>query len=102
MDEAKKTTRELALELVDRLIDLETQRDAAAGLLLFARDKDTNQPLDWRPLVRTHCYDGEIIRGTVAHKYEPLKEYLLASEPDCPEVLSRLLSGPVSPVWERP
>ena len=52
MYEAKKTNRELALGLITRLIDLETERDSAAGLLLYARDKDTNQPLDWRPLVR--------------------------------------------------
>jgi hypothetical protein len=100
--EGQKTNRELALDLLQRLIALETERNSMAWILQFARDPQTQQPLDWRALVRKDFSEGETTQDSVLERYAQLRESLIATQSDCPNALPLLLSVCVERVWEKP
>lgn len=94
--------RELALELLQRLIDLETERSSMAWILEFAKDPQTQQPVDWRSILRKDFSEGEVIRDGVLERYAQVRKSLLAAKPDCPDALSLLLSVSACRAWEQP
>ena len=85
---ADLNNRDLALVLLDRLADFETERIAMANLLDFARYPDTNRPLDWRPMVQASR--SEKLRGIAYARYAEIERTLQDSTSDCPNALSLL------------
>jgi hypothetical protein len=82
------TNKELVLVLLNRLIDLEVERIAMAGLLQLARVPKTGLPLDWHLEVRaTH---DQIFRDIVSGKYVETRQAIQESTPDCSNALSLL------------
>jgi hypothetical protein len=82
--------RELALLLLDRLIDLELERIAMANLLNFARVPESGLPLEWRPMVQAS--HDQMLRDIVSGKYAETRRAILDSTTDCPNALSLLES----------
>jgi hypothetical protein len=95
----EKPNRELALELLQRLIDLEAERLAMAGILILAKTQD-GQPLDWKNIVKSDCGPFGKSRDIVRRNFAKLEEQLQSSTPDCADALSLLGSIPSNPIWE--
>lgn len=92
----------LLLELVHRLILLESERNAALAFLLDCRDGQGHS-VDWPSRIKIASGEGSLgIRKTIALKYELLEEYLRGSECDCLTALSHLVSIPVDQVSDNP
>ena len=84
------TQKELALVLFNRLIDLEVEQVAMAGVL-DSRLQPDSQIQPWRPKVRT-LRESKTLRDTARAKYEHIEQSLLASTDECPGALSLLVS----------
>jgi hypothetical protein len=95
-----KTNRELAIDLLTRLIDLECERNAMAAILATVTVGPDHRPLDWKSSVQGHCHQGEIVRDAIEYRYAAIKESLRSSSPDCPDALSLLLKVSVDRVWK--
>jgi len=100
MDESKKTNRALALELLDRLVAFEIEREAMVQLLNWCLDTDTGKPLDWAPKVEKNCKDDSI-QDSVRSRYAAIKQQMQGATSDCPDALSLLASISVNPVWKK-
>jgi hypothetical protein len=95
-----ETTKKLVLALIDRLIDLETERIAMAGILQNVKTQ-YSLPLDWRSEVRSHCYPEEIIRGAAVEKYAQLRQSVFGCASDT-QTVSVLELIPKDRAWEMP
>ena len=97
---SEKTNRDLALDLLDRLIDLECERNAMAAILNTVTVGPERQPLIWKSDIQNHCEDNQPVRDAIAYRYAAIKESLRSSTPDCPNALSLLLKVSVDRVWK--
>jgi hypothetical protein len=84
-----KTNQELALALLHKLVDLETERLAMEAVLNSCRDIDTRQLLNWRPAVEKCRY--QIAQDNPVTKYSDIEHALSVATPESPEALSLLL-----------
>ena len=91
MDSAGLTNKQLAIVLLNRLIDLDVERIAMANILDFVRDPVSAQPLDWRPTV--WASHDQILRDIVSGKYAETLRAMQDSTSDCPDALSLLESA---------
>lgn len=83
------TNKDLALIILKRLIDLETQQTAMRGILDNCKNVDTRELLDWRPMVRR---ESSTLREMIHARYADIERKVLASKSDCPDALSLLES----------
>jgi hypothetical protein len=95
-----KTNRELAIDLLNRLIDLECERNAMAAILKTVTVGPDHRPIDWKSDVQSLCNVNRTIRDAIDHRYAEIKESLRSSSPDCPDALSLLLRVSVDRVWK--
>jgi hypothetical protein len=88
----KQTNKELALILLQRLIDLEVEINVMADLLNRCWDTEKGQGLNWRSFVEKARENSEITDAIVS-KYAQVKEQMQASTSECPDALSLLESA---------
>jgi hypothetical protein len=86
------TNKEMALLLLQRLIDLEVEINVMAELLSRFWDKEKFQAFPWRQWVNEARETSEITDAIVS-KYAQLKEQMQASTSECPDALSLLVSA---------
>jgi hypothetical protein len=101
MDDVPTAANSLLQTLIERLILLEAERNAALGYLLDCVNRN-GEKVDWPYWIRSLSNEDAPIRVDVAGKYAPLKEYLRESDCDYLEGLSRLVSVSVDRVSDNP
>jgi hypothetical protein len=82
------TDQERALVILDRLVELETERALMADLLNHARVPESGLPLEWRPMVQASR--NQTLRDSVSAKYTDIRRSIEDSTPQCPGALSLL------------
>ena len=95
------TNQQIALNLLDRLIQLDAERNAMAGILVHVKTQ-YNLPLDWQKAVKSECGPLGKAQDDARQTFAKLDSQIRSSDPSSIDGLAILASVPLVPIWEYP